>query len=506
MSNALIDNLVEMERWREAYWLRHPSAAPLKLHWRATTVRHSFHVLPGESILELGAGSGLWTEQLASVLRHESPITAAVFNDDLAEQIERRHIPNTEVIRLGDLGVDLPPDGFDYVVGLSILSHDLYAEQLGQVLRLLKPAGQFLFFEPNLWNPQEFLRSALRTLRRWAGGPRCRIGLRRFRLMHTVSQEGFVNVETIPYDIVSPAVPERLMPVMESAAFAVEHIPGARELCGTLYVRAMKPGDSDMRRKPVDLAEHPSLFESTSVVVPCHNEAANIGRLVKSLLSHFSAYIREVVVVDDNSDDETAQIVRGLAAGEPRIKLIQRGPPAGVGRALRDGYAAAEGDYILSTDCDFVPLVPEFRDLFDVIAQGHDGALGSRFSYESLLLNYPAAKIIGNRLFHLLVRVLFGVKVRDVSNNLKLYRRDVFESFTIQQDDFAANAETGLKPLLAHYDLREVPVSWIERTRGMGRSSFKVMSFGPSYARVLWGLLARLVHRVRWKFPSARRR
>ena len=81
-----------MERAREAYWLRHASTSPIKLHWRAVTVRHCFHVLPGESILEIGAGSGLWTERLTAVLRGENRITAAVFNADFAEEATQRKI------------------------------------------------------------------------------------------------------------------------------------------------------------------------------------------------------------------------------------------------------------------------------------------------------------------------------------------------------------------------------------------------------------------------------
>ena len=68
-----------------------------------------------------------------------------------------------------------------------------------------------------------------------------------------------------------------------------------------------------------------------------------------------------------------------LAQAEPRVKLLDRKPPNGVGRALRDGYAAATGRYILTMDCDFVQILPELRDLFDVIADGCDGAIGSRF-------------------------------------------------------------------------------------------------------------------------------
>src|SRR5438105_12684449 len=96
-------NLREMERSREGYWRRFPGTSPVKLRWRALTVRHCFHVLPGESILELGAGSGLWTEHLVETLRGENPVTAAVFNPDLARQAERRGLPNTRVIHVTDL-------------------------------------------------------------------------------------------------------------------------------------------------------------------------------------------------------------------------------------------------------------------------------------------------------------------------------------------------------------------------------------------------------------------
>ena len=59
---SLQENLQEMEQTRERYWLRYPSTSPTKLRWRALTIRHCFHVLPGEKILELGAGSGVWIQ------------------------------------------------------------------------------------------------------------------------------------------------------------------------------------------------------------------------------------------------------------------------------------------------------------------------------------------------------------------------------------------------------------------------------------------------------------
>src|SRR5262249_52571118 len=105
---SLETNLRAMERSREAYWRRYPATSPVKLCWRALTVRHCFHTVPGESILELGAGSGLWTEHLARALRGENPITAAIFNDDFAAEARTRHLPNTRIVRVTRLDDLLP--------------------------------------------------------------------------------------------------------------------------------------------------------------------------------------------------------------------------------------------------------------------------------------------------------------------------------------------------------------------------------------------------------------
>jgi hypothetical protein len=136
-------------------------------------------------------------------------------------------------------------------------------------------------------------------------------------------------------------------------------------------------------------------------------------------------------------------------------------------------------------DCDFVYILPEFRDLFDAIARGRDGAMGSRFSYESMLVNYPFAKILANRGFHALLNMLLPVRVRDLSNNLKLFRAEILKQIEIEQPHFAANAETGLKPLLAGYDIEEVPISWINRSMDMGRSTFTVARVAPGYVAAL---------------------
>ena len=135
-----------------------------------------------------------------------------------------------------------------------------------------------------------------------------------------------------------------------------------------------------------------------------------------------------------------------LATKDARVKPLYRSPPNGVGRAISDGLRAATGRYVLTIDCDFQHLLPEFRDLFDGAAEGNDVVIGSRFSRHSVLLNYPFAKIFANRAFHALAVLLFGRRIRDVTNNLKIMRREVVLDLRLRQPGFAVNAETGLQP------------------------------------------------------------
>jgi len=211
----------------------------------------------------------------------------------------------------------------------------------------------------------------------------------------------------------------------------------------------------------------------------------NVGPLVETLLSRFGPYIHEIVLVNDNSSDDTAARIRGLAINYPVVKLVDREAPGGVGLALRDGYAAVTGEFILSIDCDFAQIAPDFRDLFDAVADGADGAVGSRFSHDSVLINYPLPKILCNRAFHVLANFLLPVRIRDISNNLKLMRAAILKNLPITERHFAANVETGLRPILVGYRIVEVPVSWINRTADMGQSSFRLARVAPDYFRAL---------------------
>jgi SAM-dependent methyltransferase len=482
---SIEQNLRELELSRENYWLRYPGTSPFKLRRRALTARHCLHILPGEKILELGAGSGLWTGHLTATLKGENPITAAVFNEELAKSGSAKRLSNTTFIHVTDLRADFPEGSFDYIVGAQILGQSLYPETLKLLDRLLKPGGYLFFYEANYWNPQVLFQNLIESF----GGGRENAGryvaLRKEELIEMASHHGFTNIEVAPYDIIDARLPRSFLPLAQSSSFLLEKAPIVQNLCGTRYVWLMKPGEKRRGQPVVNLANHRKLANSTSVVVPCHNEEMNIPPLIEALFQMYGDYLREIIIVNDNSTDRTSEVTLKLASNEPRLKLINRRPPSGVGRALRDGYAAATGQYILTMDCDFVAIVPELRDLFDAVAAGSDGAIGSRFSLDSVLINYPFLKILCNRSYHALIRLLLPVRVRDISNNLKLYRAEILKGLEIEEDHFAANVETGLKPVLSGYNIQEAPISWINRTAEMGTSSFKLLRVGPGYLSAL---------------------
>jgi dolichol-phosphate mannosyltransferase len=473
--------LQEAERYRETCWLGSGSGLDDMLRRRAFLAVSSLPVLPGRAILEVGAGRGLWTAHLAAILENQNNITAAVFNKDVARVCSARNLPNTRCVHVSDLANQFPAGSFDYILGTDILTGDLCTRILAAAYRWLRPGGRVIFFGPNTSNPWISFQEAVRSGMRGNRSRSSQHSVSQKQWTEVTSQQGFDDIEVTPCEVIRP----RNSAAGQAISLILEHAPVTREFSETLTFMAAKPGNLPEIPAEVNWATHQALFGAVSVVVPCHNEETNIGQLVRTLLGMYGDYIQEIVIVDDNSTDRTAEVTEAIASSEPRVRLLRRTPPNGVGRALRDGYAAARGRYILSIDCDFINIVSEFRRLFDVVVAGHDGAIGSRFSSESTLIRYPFLKILSNRSFHWVLNLLLGKSVRDISNNLKLYRADIFKNLDIEENHFAANAETGLKPLLMGYDIREVPTSWINRTAEMGKSSFDLLTVGPDYLRVL---------------------
>ena len=228
--------------------------------------------------------------------------------------------------------------------------------------------------------------------------------------------------------------------------------------------------------------------QNLSVILIAHNEEETVGTMIEGLLKNYEKEILELVVVDDASTDKTASIVESWMKRNPKVRLVKRTPPCGVGRALKTGFSHIhpKADFVLTMDSDFTESIGEVRMLIQAIEEkNYDGVIGSRFIRGSRLLNYPLLKKIMNRWFHFLVKKLFSIKQNDLTNNFKLYKSSVFRNLPWKSDDYSMNAETGILPILAGYRMGEVPVSWAGRNAQMGRSKFHLWKVGWSYIRVI---------------------
>lgn len=480
--DLLSGTLALRERVRDAYWKRRDPIIEDRMLWRAQTFRHVMHLLPGQSILEIGCGDGAFTRQLAKVTRGECPLTTVTFDVDSERP---SGFPScVEFLASPSLPGVLEGRYFGFIIAHDMLDKRNAAWLLQQILALLTPGGRVLFYESNPWNIIRRFRQSLGYL---VGHRDPRLLLNRPELYELLSELGFIRIFAVYNDFVyRPLTPKGIW-FLRNLSIILENMPGLRTLAGSILLHAQKPPPATTYPR-ASLTVDDTFRRTVSVIVPCHNEEMNVGPLVCRLIALFGQYIHEIILLNDNSNDKTGDVIDELARQDPRIKPVHRAPPNGVGRTTTDGLRVATGKYVLSLDCDFQHLLPEIRDLFDGIAEGFDVAVGSRFSRHSVLLNYPFMKIVANRAFHIIARIMLLAGFRDLTNNLKLMRREVAQNLLLREPGFAINAETGLQPLLMGYRVKEVPISWIGRSTEMGASSFRVLKVGGGYWRVLYRL------------------
>jgi dolichol-phosphate mannosyltransferase len=157
--DPLSDALRLREAYREDYWLRRDPIYSDRLLWRAQTFRHLVHLLPGQTILELGCGRGSFTHALEQVTGGTNPITAVSFTPGASPP--GGVSPSVDFRTVSSLPGDLEGETFDFVVAMDLLDRRNCAWFAQRVMDLLKPGGQVLLYESNPWNVVLNLRRVL---------------------------------------------------------------------------------------------------------------------------------------------------------------------------------------------------------------------------------------------------------------------------------------------------------------------------------------------------------
>src|SRR3989344_5122155 len=139
-----------------------------------------------------------------------------------------------------------------------------------------------------------------------------------------------------------------------------------------------------------------------SIVLPAYKEAKNLAILIPEIEKAFNGCSFEIIVVDDNSQDGTKELLDSLNKKFGNIKLILRPGLMGIGSALRDGYNRSQGEFILSSDADLSFVVEDMARLFETIKEGYDIVLGYKIEYKPLKQEYKPSWV---RVSYLISRV-----------------------------------------------------------------------------------------------------
>lgn len=194
----------------------------------------------------------------------------------------------------------------------------------------------------------------------------------------------------------------------------------------------------------------------------------------------------EIVIVNDNSTDRTSAIIEELASSNPKIKPVHRHSSPGFGNAVKEGMKNATGDIIIPVMGDLSDDPHDIPKLVRKIEEGYDIAYGSRFTDGGVTEGYPNAKMVANRAFNNTVRLLFGIRHKDLTNAFKAYRKEVLDAIGIdnlEATGFDLTVEIPLKAHIMGFTSAEVPVTWHGRKRGVAK--LKLSENGSKYGKRL---------------------
>jgi len=188
----------------------------------------------------------------------------------------------------------------------------------------------------------------------------------------------------------------------------------------------------------------------------------------------------EVLVVDDNSPDGTAEKVRTRMAKDPRIHLLVRPGKMGLGTAYVTGFrwALEQGyDPIIQMDADFSHNPEDIPRMLQML-RTHDVVIGSRYTDGINVVNWPMKRLLLSYFANLYARWVTGVPVRDLTGGFKGWRREVLEAIGLEEivsDGYAFQIEMNVKAYSLGFSVVEIPIVFVERRAGVSKMSRRII-------------------------------
>ena len=252
-------------------------------------------------------------------------------------------------------------------------------------------------------------------------------------------------------------------------------------------------------------AAAPHTLQQLSVVMPAYNEQDTIAEIVGLVLA--SPYTAELLIIDDASTDRTVEVIEGIS--DPRIRLLRQSVNQGKGAAIRRGFAEATQPFVIVQDADLEYDPNDYSQIMGPLLEGKaDVVFGSRFltTRAHRVLYYWHS--VGNKFLTTLSNMFTNLNISDMETCYKAFRREVLQSFELEEDRFGIEPEMTAKVARGDWRIYEVGISYSARTYAEGkkigwrdgvRAIFCILVYSPLGSRVP---IRRLEPGVQWLTKS----
>jgi dolichyl-phosphate beta-glucosyltransferase len=208
-----------------------------------------------------------------------------------------------------------------------------------------------------------------------------------------------------------------------------------------------------------------NLEPTHSIVIPAYNEGTRLRPTLERVLAyvHAQAWDAEIIVVNDGSRDNTADIVRGFAAKDPAVHLLENPGNRGKGYSVRNGMLHSRGRVVIFSDADLSSPIEEAPKLLSALEQGADVAIGSRWlRAETQTQRQPLHRQLFGRIFNILLRLTLGLPFADTQCGFKAFKRAAVQSiFPLQRiERWGFDPEILFLARKFGFEVKEVPVAW----------------------------------------------
>ena len=229
-----------------------------------------------------------------------------------------------------------------------------------------------------------------------------------------------------------------------------------------------------------------------SIIIPLRNEIDNLENIKDNFNKNLKDFKYEVILINDFSSDGTFQKANEIAKGSSNFKVFDN-KNKGLGGAINLGIEKTIGDYICIMMADLSDDFNDLKNYYIKIKDNNlDAVFGSRFTKKSKVIDYPFKKLILNRIFNLVVQILFLNKFNDYTNAFKIYNAKVLKNMLpFVSESFNIFLEIPLKIISRKYSYEIISINWYNRK--VGKAKFNIKELRAKY---LFTLIYCFIERV----------